>query len=192
MFRCPYCGEKAFSPRIKLGINTKFGQSPRCPKCKRVVFRRFLIGGHFVYGFPLLLVTILSLCGIIVSENTDSALGLTLTLLLLSVFYLFYNYYFCHFDRFNNNSSKEEMICIQLKESNHIWPRIRKGEIYELIPANRRNSFSEDMFTIGMIEHIRQGEIKLRIITAPSKDEFKIKDELIILSKNIHYLAYVT
>ena len=190
MFRCPYCGEKAFSLRIKLGINTKFGQSPRCPKCKREVFRRFLIGGHFLYGSPLLFVTILSLCGIIVSENIDSAIGMTLSILLFNAFYLFYNYYLCHFDRFDNKGSKET-ICIQLKEPNPIWPKIRKGEIYELIPANRRHSFSEDMFTIGMIEHIKQGEIKLRIITAPSKDEFTIKDELILLSNDVLYFAQV-
>ena len=174
---------------IKLGITTKFGQHPRCPKCKRVVFRRFLIGGHFLYDFPLLLFTILSLCGIIVSENTDSAIGLTLSLLLFNVFYLVYNYYFCHFDRFNNNSSKEEMICIQLKEPNHIWPTIRKGEIYELVPENRRNSFSEDMCTIAMTESIKRGNIRLRVISKPQDEKYLLKNEVVLFSESKIFLA---
>ena len=188
-YRCPYCGEEAFSLRLKLGVNTKFGRAPRCPKCKKVAFRHFLVGGRFLYFFPLGLAALLSCGGILISGKTD--VGIFLSLLCFTAFYLAYQYYFCHFDTFNHNGSTQEMIHIQMTDTKRIWPRIRKGEIYELLPERARKSFDEDVCAIGMVEHIRQGKITLRVIKKPAKDEFAITDKVILMAGDIPYSAHV-
>ncbi len=191
MFRCPYCGKKAFSLMTKLGINTKLGQAPRCPICKRVAFRNFFIGGHLLYYVVLSLATFLFAFGVLMFIRTNFTFGIILAILSFPIIFISFNYYFCYFDKLSEKDLDKETIRVQLKEVNNVWPRIRKGEIYELFPAERRIFLNEDIYTIAMVESIKKGEIKLRIINAPSKDEFVIKDELVILSKDMQYLAYV-
>ena len=191
MFRCPYCGKKAFSLMTKLGINTKLGQAPRCPICKKVSFRKFFIGGHLLYYAVLSLATILFVFGVLVCIKSNFSIGIILVALVFLILFISFNYYFCHFDKLSKKDSDEEIIRVQLKEVNNVWPRIRKGEIYELLPTERNNFLDEDNYTIAMVQNIKKGEIELRVINDPSKDGFIISDELIILSKDMQYLAYV-
>ena len=186
-FRCPYCGEKVFSLRLKLGINTKFGVNPICPKCKNVVCRGFVIGGPLLYNAMQFLPVVLCLWVIFISD----VMGGILSISLLTAFCLVYNYYFCHFSRGIMIDSKKRTICIKLKEVNRIWPNIRKGEIYELLPADVREPYYEDMYTIGMVEKIQKGEICFRIIKNHSREGYAIKDNLIIFTKEKQYLAFV-
>lgn len=191
MFRCPYCGKKAFLLNTKLGVNTKLETAPRCPICKKVVFRNFVMGGHLMYSVILGLAAFCTIFGIVISRKLDFNFGMILFPLLLVAFYLLYNYYFCYFDRPIKNGISERTMNIQIKEMDKFWPKIRKGEIYELIPAGSRESFGEGTYTIGMVEKIKDGKVSLRIISAPTKDEFTIKDKLLILCGETQYSANV-
>ncbi len=192
MFRCPYCGENAFSLRLKLGINTKFGKNPICPECKKVVFRSVgIMGGRYLYTILLTLLGLLCVCGMYISLKMDFSMGTLLSIGVLTAAYLFYNYYLCYFDRGIMIDSKKRTMCVQLKEVAKIWPDIRKGEIYELLPANTQGSHYEDMYTIGMVEKIEKGKIYFRIIKNHSREGYAIKDNLIILCKETQYLAFV-
>ena len=115
---------------------------------------------------------------------------MTLSILLFNAFYLFYNYYLCHFDRFDNKGSKET-VCIQLTETNKVWPIIRKGEIYELVPAERKAVANEDIYTIAMAEKVERNNIKLRVIKKPQDEKFLLKDEVVLFSDNNRFLATV-
>ncbi|MBQ6687501.1 MAG: hypothetical protein IJN03_03145, partial [Bacilli bacterium] len=164
MFRCPYCGKKAFLLNTKLGVNTNLEMAPRCPICKKVVFRNFVMGGHLMYSVILGLAAFCTIFGIVISRKLDFNFGTILFPVLLVVFYLVYNYYFCYFDIPIKKCVFARTMNIQLKECDNVWPNIRKGEIYELLPADVREPYYEDMYTIGMVEKIQKGEICFRII----------------------------
>ncbi len=187
-YRCPYCGEKAFSLMTKWGIYTKFDQAPRCPHCKRFVFRSFLVGGHWLYYSVLGLAAFLSVLGCIISNQMNFTGGIMLSLLFLVIFYLVYHYYFCHFDRTSKNDANEPIIYIQLKETKRIWPRIRQGEIYELFPLKGNGSLTENDAMIAMLENIKQGKLKMRLIHVPA-NHLALKGELILLADDMRYVA---
>ena len=193
MFRCPYCGKKTFILIQKLGINTTFLSLPSCQYCKRSAFRNFVIGGYLTYYLIFYLALSCTFLGVSISVKLGFYQGVLLVPALYIAFYLTYHYYFCYFGRgyMYNGGPHEKIMNIQIKEMDKFWPKIRKGEIYELIPAGSRESFGEGTYTIGMVEKIKDGKVSLRIISAPTKDEFTIKDKLLILCGETQYSANV-
>ena len=69
---------------------------------------------------------------------------------------------------------------VGLKNSNKVWPHIRKGEIYELLSAKIEGQHCEEMYTIAKVEKIKKGEVKFRIIRYPLEEGCAIYDELVI------------
>ena len=103
------------------------------------------------------LAALLCIGGIAISVTLNFNLGVLLSLLFFTAFYLTYNYYFCYFSGFYKKSEVKETICVQLKDATKVWPKIRKGEIYELLPAEKQNDFGEEIsYTIAMAESIKK------------------------------------
>ncbi len=190
-YRCPYCGEEAFHLLIKLGLNTRFDAAPRCAFCKKVSFRNFVIGGHFLYDVILSVSALLTACGIFVSVKWGFAIGTLLFPIAFVAFYLFYNYYFCYFDRVKKDGS-DEIIYLQLKEFRNSWPDIRKGEIYK-IGLLKPSDFASarDGFAVAMVEDKNQDKLQLRILSKPPVEHFELKGEVAIYCYDKMYAATV-
>lgn len=94
MYRCPHCGEEAFSLRVKLGITSKLGQAPLCPNCNKVSFRCFLVGGHWLYKAIIGSSAFLAFALVLLFFKTNVIAGAFLALLFIILFYLVFNYYF--------------------------------------------------------------------------------------------------
>lgn len=189
MFRCPYCGEEAFSLITKLGIVTKFDTAPRCPNCKKVAFRNFIVGGNLTYNLVLALSAIVVFFIVWLFAKINFSLGIVSAILAYIVFFICFNYYFCYFDKASNKNLYKEILCVQLKEMKNIWPNIRKGEIYQLFPLERKQFLNEDIYTIAKVNNIKNGKIEFGIIKYPQNTDYNINNELVILTKDIQYAA---
>lgn len=93
-FRCPYCGVKEFSLITKLGINTKFGQAPRCHNCRRVSVRKFCFGGNLFYYIILGFSAALLLLMIVGFSKIGFSLGILLLVVFYMIFFFIFNYFF--------------------------------------------------------------------------------------------------
>lgn len=188
-YRCPYCGQLAFHLMLKLGLNTKLNTAPRCPFCKNIVIRKFVIGGHFLYSAILGLSALLTVCGILASVKGNFKFGALLVPLAFIAFNLLYNYYFCYFDRVKKEDSKETVF-LQLKEVKNSWPDIRKGEIYEIHPLKPHDFASaRDGVVVAQLETKKQERLKLRVIAKPPDKDFKISGEVAIYCNDTRYIA---
>lgn len=154
MFRCPYCGEKVFSSMLKMRIHSKFGTAPICPACKKVVYRELNSSGNRGYyaiggAFSLLVIGLLAL-----GFSLKSPVFIVLSIFLLLALYLFYNYFLCHFDVTPKSKKNYPVIQIDMDKKIHLWPHIRQGEIYILVPNEVLNPKIEDMQTLGLLDRI--------------------------------------
>ena len=182
MYRCPHCGEEAFSLRVKLGITSKLGQAPLCPNCNKVSFRCFLVGGHWLYKAIIGLSAFLAFALVLLFFKINVIASAFLALLFTILFYLVFNYYFCHFDGFTKAYFNSEKILVELKDVKRIWPRIRKGEIYELLPSTSPDCFDIKKHFVVMVEKINSGKMELRIIKAYTSNASVPRDELLLLN----------
>ena len=190
-YRCPYCGREAFDLLVKLGLNTKFSSAPRCTFCKKVFFRNFVVGGHFLYLVILCLSAILTVGGVFVSVKCDFNIGTLLFPLVFIAFYLIYNYYFCYFDRVQKDG-EDEKIQLQLKETKNSWPDIRKGEIYKiglLYPYDFATA--RDGYITAMVENITVDKVLVRVLSKPSAEHFELKGDVAIYCGSTRYAATV-
>ena len=171
-FRCPYCGEPVFSPRIKMGIVSKFGTSPRCPLCKKVCFRNAAVGGFWgrglwLYGIALV---VIGVC-LWIATTFDQYVFIPLGIAAFVVAYILYNYYFCYFDvaeRAVKQQARYFSVAAQTEEK--LWPTIRQGEIYTIQFPTEGVRPDRSPYIIGMIqtmEHKEHGySFRIRVIRA--------------------------
>ena len=155
MFRCPYCGEKVFTKELKMGIHSTFGISPRCPKCKNISRRELDKNGYNTVSFAFGLASML----ILVFASFLSSIFIIISIIVLCVFYFFYNYYLCHFEITNKKEiNKTSMLNILVSSSKKLWPNIRQGEIYLIIPDNIYDPHTVDFHTIAALENLIKKE----------------------------------
>lgn len=165
--------------------------APRCAFCKKVSFRNFIIGGHFLYSMIKAISAILTVHGIYLSVKLGFNIGILLFPIAFIAFYLIYNYYFCYFDRVKKEGS-DEIICLQLKEVKNSWPDIRKGEIY-VIGLLKPNDYASarDGFITALLENKTQDKLQFRILAKPPAEHFELKGEAAIYCYDKMYSTIV-
>lgn len=190
-YRCPYCGREAFDLWVKLGLNAKFNGAPRCSFCKKVSFRSFVVGGHFLYYLILCLSAVLIAFALFISFKLHFNIGALLFPFAFVAFYLIFNYYFCYFKRAKKDGV-DEKIQLQLKETKNIWPNIRKGEIYEiglLYPYDFATA--RDGYITAMVENITVDKVLVRVLSKPPAKHFELKGDVAIYCGSTKYVATV-
>ena len=171
MFRCPYCGEKVFTKALKMGIHSTFGISPRCPKCNNISRREPDKNGYNTASFTVGLSGML----ILVFAAFLSPIFIIIAIIALCIFYFFYNYYLCHFEIINEKESNEASVLnVVIASGKRLWPNIRQGEIYLIIPDSIYDPHTVDFHTVAALEYLIKKEngylCTFRIIKAAYKN----------------------
>ena len=189
MFRCPYCGEQVFTNMLKMGIHSKFGTAPRCPACHRIVFRETSRGGNNGYYVICMALGLIAVCGLMAAFVTSIPLLFVLSLISFIALYLFFQYYLCHFDVAKKEKSNFSVIKIKTNDSIRLWPHIRQGEIYIIVPEEVTNPQSESKQTIALLEEINQNKhettFMFRLIRTPDDTRYKLQTKIKIITDKL-------
>ena len=178
-YRCPYCGEPAFSTAERLGVPVGgIGKSavwvPKCPHCKRTVCRSSTEG---MGRFRTIMATLLSVmwiplfCLLLTVDRLLTGYTILLMILLLLVGYGGMHYFFLHFDKYKPQQMRDPRFTMTTNTDERI--PIRVGEIYvcRLLDRNPSNEVPQ---VIGLVHRIRKEEgkkmITLRIIRCDDAD----------------------
>ena len=183
VYRCPYCGEPAFSLRIKLGIVSKFGASPRCPHCKRLAQRSMNHGGGFGYYWLLSLLALLTVLGFAGAAKYHLVWPIPLVLTLLVSLYLLSQYFLFHFDKCYEKERRKEPIFQFISDTDEkLWPTVRAGEIYVLSFAKEGMRGSSTPRVIGMMDRMERNSngwlFSIRIIAFQDMTKIFAGDKL--------------
>ena len=189
-YRCPYCGEPAFSLRIKLGIVSKFGTAPRCPHCKGVCERHASMGENWgYYLIQSVLGLILALCFMLAFKFQIFGL-IPIGVFLFIAIYLLSNYLCNHFDKINNKERNADPIfCFSSSIAQRLWPTVREGEIYiiQFPKAGIRESSSPKV--IGLIEKLEKTKAGrvfiIRVVKFEDMDEVKTGEKVRLVTNGM-------
>lgn len=194
MYRCPYCGEKVFPLRLKMGIHSRaVGTRPICPACKKVVIRSAgKIGndGYHIIGF---IFGLIAMAGIALALSLSSPWFLTLTFVGVIALYLFYNTFLCYFDVFDPDRKNYSTFKVKLSEQKRLFPQIRQGEIYILALDSISNPTLEKYQTIALLDQIvktkQETELIFRLIRLSEVSPLTEGQCVKIISDNGYYIT---
>lgn len=179
-YRCPYCGEPAFSTAERLGVSVGgFGKFavfyPRCPHCKNYVRRTSSMGStEIIYGLLCLL------SGFVLpwlewgAKVKNGAVVVSILLLALGYVGIYAAFHFDK-DKFEARKDPRFTVCVDVTER---LP-LRRGNIYvcRLLDRDPVNGVPQ---VIGLVHYIQKEEgkkwVTLRVIrcddtTLPAPDE---------------------
>ena len=184
-YRCPYCGEKAFTYSQKLDMiwrNRFVPLGAICPKCKNRSPKNSFLGDWTSAMKGLVLAITVTIC--IIAFIIENPIMLFSALLLGSLIDIIFFTYFAYFDK--DFEPQYDFFEIKLDVAKGYWPTIRKGEIYEIAPRNCRY---EAYYTIAQLYKIKKkkGEMPqliFRLIRHPSNCESTLSGDVRIYYSN--------
>lgn len=178
-YRCPYCGEKAFTYSQKLDMiwrNRFLPLGAICPKCKNRSPKNSFLGWFTSAMKGLVLATTVTIC--IIAFIIENPIMLFSALLLGSLIDIIFFTYFAYFDKLFE--LQYDVFEIKLDVAKGYWPTIRKGEIYEIA---HRNCKDEADYTIAQLHKVKKkkGEmpqLTFRLIRHSDNSEAILSDEV--------------
>lgn len=185
MFRCPYCGEESFSTLVKMGLvlGKVSSFSTRCPNCQKICARTLVKGGVIGQRISLILIGLLVGLCVWLAAHVKSFAIVTVAIILPIVLYMAFNYFLCYYDKYPKDKGKEKIMIIEM-DGGVLWPAIRKGEIYVMVPQRLGNSNNESDYTIAMLRKItktsKTTKLIFDIIKDPSDSKAELADAVII------------
>lgn len=189
-YRCPYCGEPAFSLRIKLGIVSKFGTAPRCPHCKRVCERHASTGGSWGYYLIQSVLALLSVFCLVLAFKFQILELIPIGIVLFVIIYLLFNYLCNHFDKISSKERKSDPVFyFSSSIGQRIWPTVREGEIYIIQFPKEGMSENNSPKVIGLIDKLEKNNDKLlftiRVIKFQDMDEVKAGEKVRLVTEGM-------
>ena len=160
--RCPYCGKKTISHRVKIGACT-IGRSlsPRCPACGNRCVRDVPLKGN---GLPVALFATgaaLFTAGIFAGFFLSSLPLLAAGVVLLLLLYFLGNLFLSHFDKLSLREREDNpRFMMELPQGVRLWPSVRRGEIFTLSPGGNKNPPAT---ITGLLERTSPGENGTRL-----------------------------
>lgn len=175
LYRCPYCGESAFSFTEKLGLAVHNNQYTHtsCPCCKRRpahVAGRTDTWGYELFTFVLPLLLLL-FAGWIVEMKVHPEGYATVGWLIViavpcAVLKASLNYFFCYFDkRSKTEREADARLQVAVAEDTALWPYVKKGEIYQARLPKRGNNEADSVIIVMAADRRKDG-LELRVIQA--------------------------
>lgn len=180
-YRCPYCGEPAFTTAEKMGIHVggvgkySAAQTPCCPHCKNVA-RRTLFGGAWG-GFAAVLILLamaifvpsLFQWGVNAQSNYMSTFFVVALLLLVGGYFAIH-YFWVYFDKHPYEAAQDATFALTILASRRLSLRI--GDIYVCRFPGRESWDAPQI--IGMVQGVKKTEggytVTLRIIRTDNID----------------------
>ena len=184
-YRCPYCGEPAFTTAERIGLPADFGKFaaffPTCPHCKRTATRTSSVGEWCRLSLSLILLTVITLpllrWSIRAQVSYAGAVAVASLLLFVGGYFAIF-YFLFHFDKSWSERRSDPRFTVVTSEKRR--PPLRVGEIY-VCRFPQRNS-TEAIQIIGLIHRIKKQvngyNIEMRIIRADHM-ELPVADEKI-------------
>ncbi len=186
-YRCPNCGKEVFSTRIKLGLTSKFGQSPICPSCKKAAFRNLSVGGYYADGLSDFIIVLVFLFILFLSIKTGLEWLILIGFFVMIALLLLKNYYFSYFDVFPNDKSKFTYFTIKMSGDCSNLP-IRRGEICLIVPHDATNPEKSSLQAFAMLEQRSKSatkhELLFRMIKIYEGYSIKSGDKIKIIRHN--------
>ena len=181
IFRCPYCGEKAFTFIQKIGFTTfnHRNLSIRCPSCDELCYKECIVFESWHHYFIRQMVRLICFVSIalpiVIKLHFLAALLFPACLIMIFAFHYYFVFYAC-FSIEKPRNKNEAKIHLEIDSALVKWPFIREGEIYDLI-STKNKLYIVQLFLINKKK--THTVLYFRLI---KPDEF-IKDEI----KEIYY-----
>lgn len=180
-YRCPYCGEPAFTTAEKMGIHVggvgkySAAQTPCCPHCKNVA-RRTLFGGAWGGVSAALILLAMALFvpslfqwGVSAQSNYMSTLFVAALLLLVGGYFAIH-YFWVYFDKTAYEAAQDATFTLTVSASRRL--SLRTGDIY-VCHFPGRESWDVPRI-IAMVQGVKKTEggytVTLRVIRADNMD----------------------
>ena len=176
-YRCPYCGEPAFTTAERIGIPTSIGKYaaffPTCPRCKRTAHRTSSVGPWCSLSLCLILlaaVTLPLLRWTFTAQGPFVGAVAVASLLLFAGGYCAIYYYLFHFDKSASEIADDTRFAIAVAERRR--PPLRVGEIYVCRFPQRDTGNAPQI--IALVHRMQKAEngytLEMRVIRADNMD----------------------
>ena len=190
-YRCPYCGEPAFSAAEKMGIPTSFGKFaaffPTCPHCKRVAHRTSVWRWC---SLPLLLLLLVGVTfplirwSLTVQSRYVGVLFAASLLLFVGgyvgIYLLFY------FGKSSFEAAQDDRFIFSVQAAERL--PVRVGDI-EVCRFPDRDSYSAPQI-IGQVQRIQKQEggyaVEMRVIRADNIDAPALKERVRVITDSCY------
>lgn len=161
-YRCPYCGEPAFSTAEKMGIPVgHFGKYaaffPTCPHCKQIA-RRAATQRSRVAIVEIVILFAAIFIPLFLWVTGGAAMGIAL--LLGAVGYVSVYYFLFHFDKPRSQVSEDAVFTVVTNTTERLPLRIGNIYVCRMLDRNPTNGIPQ---VIGLVDRVEQVDGKQRI-----------------------------
>ena len=172
-YRCPYCGEPAFTTAERIGLPADFGKFaaffPTCPHCKRTANRTSSVGRWCRLSLALILLVAITLpvlrWSIRAQVSYAGAVAVASLLFFVGGYFAIF-YFLFHFDKGWSERQSDPRFTIAVNEKRR--PPLRVGEIYVCRFPQRNSTDAEQI--IALVHRIKKHEdgyiVEVRVIRA--------------------------